>query len=296
MQIGRHRGGCGHGVRQPEMERKLRRFGEGPKQDQDQRGQIPARVLNCRALRQDHRQIIRPGYPAQDQHPRHHRQPACARHDQRHPRPLPPFGGMLPKPDQQERGQRGQLPEYQQKQYVVRQHDTQHRALEQQQIGEEPPHRVGGGQIEAGVEDDQQANTKDQQREQQPQPVEHEVGGQPQPRQPVDPAGDHRATQHFGRMPHHQRQRQRRHRPGRQRAGIAPGADRKAGQQRAHKRQRGDQGKRHAGCVPFVPGRCEGRGVGGVACPIWALSCRVQAISTTRTAQSSFRIALWSSR
>src|SRR3546814_5299637 len=61
----------------------------------------------------------------------------------------------------------GELPEDQQQQHVVGQHDAHHGALEQQQVGVELPHRVVLGEVEARVGDDQQADRQDQPGEEQ---------------------------------------------------------------------------------------------------------------------------------
>ena len=245
MQIGRHRRGRGHRLRQPEVEGELRRFGETAQQDQDQRRQIPVRRLDRLFLRQDHRQIEAARESAQNEHARDHRQPAGTGDGQRHPRALPPFGQVFPIADQQKGRERGQLPEHQQQQDVVRQHDAQHRPLEQQQIGVELPHRVRRGQVEPGIEDDQQADPQDQQGKQQTQPVQHEIGVQPQLRQPVDAGLNHLAAQHGGNVQTDHQQRQRGNGACGQRAGGSSGADQQAGKERTKEGQRCDQGKGH---------------------------------------------------
>ncbi len=102
MQIGRNWGRCGHGMRQPEMERELCRFGKAAQQDQNKGWHIKRRRLDQVGILQDHRQIIGPDDISKDQHPGNHRKSACPGHGQRHTRALTTFGQMLPVTDQKE--------------------------------------------------------------------------------------------------------------------------------------------------------------------------------------------------
>ncbi len=240
MQIGRDRRRRGHRVRQPEMERELRRFGETAQEDQDERGQIHRARLDRLLLRQDHAQVMASGDLAQDQHPRDHRQPAKPGDGQRHARALPPLGQVLPVADQQEGRERGQLPEDEQQQDVVRKHDPHHRPLEEQQIGIELPHRILARQVEPRVEDDQQTDAKDQPGKEQPQPVEHEIDVQAERGQPVKAKGQHLAAHHRGCTDQQERDRKDRRRGGEGGAGVAPRLDHQTRQERAQKRQRRD--------------------------------------------------------
>ena len=139
---------------------------------------------------QDHAEVIASRDLAQDQHSTDHRKPAHAGNGQRHARALTAFGQMFPIADQQEGRQRGKLPEHQQKQDVVAHHDPHHRALEEQQIGEELAHVVLAGEVEAGIGDDQKADAEDQESEEKPQAIEHQSEIQSKRREPVD-AGHH---------------------------------------------------------------------------------------------------------
>ena len=245
MQIGRDRRRRGHGVRQPEMERELRRFGERPAKDQQQRRQVIGRGLDRLLRLQDLADIVAAGDIAEDQHPRDHRKATHAGDGQRHARALPALGQVLPVTDQQEGRQRGQLPEDQQQQDVIRQHDADHRALKQHQIGVELPDRVFLGQIVTRIEDDQQPDPEDQDPEQKAQPVDSKAGIQPDLRQPGDIGGDDTAGHHGRDMQAKADQCQR----GRGGAGgcrdIAPRADQQSRQKGAQKGQHCDQGWRH---------------------------------------------------
>ena len=211
MQVGRHRRGCGHGVRQPEMKRKLGRLGERTKQDQDERWQIPLRRLDLLSCGEDVGQIVTAHDIAQDQHPTNHGQTTGPRHSKGHSCALPPFGQMLPVSDQEERRQGCQLPEDQQQQDVIRQHDAKHRALKQKQIGKELPHRILRRQIEPGVKRDQQTDAKDHSREQKPQTVQKEASRKTQLRKPFNLGNQDFATKYGWRKgsKHHQRQQGR---------------------------------------------------------------------------------------
>ena len=169
------------------MERELRRLGETAQQDQDQRRDIQRIGLDQRAVLQDHRQIVTAHDLPEDQHPPDHRKATQAGHGKGHTRALPPFGQVFPVPDQQEGRQRCQLPENEQKQDVVGQNDPDHRPLKQQQVGEKLPHVVVAAEVVARIGDDQKADTKDQQRKEEPEPVQHQGKVQPQHRHPVDP-------------------------------------------------------------------------------------------------------------
>ena len=152
---------------------------------------------------------------------------------------------MAPVADQQERGEAGELPEHQQHQHVVREHDAEHRALEQQQIGVEPAHRVVAAEIPARVDDDQQADDQDQGGEEQAVAVDEEAEIEAQLRDPGDARLDHLAAEHRRGVGQQQRQGGRRHRARDQRAGVAAGTDHQRRQDRAEERQEDDQGEAH---------------------------------------------------
>ena len=245
MQVGADRRRGRHRARQPEMERELRRLGERADQDQDQRRDIEGRGPDRLARQQDVRKLVRPRDLPQQQEPRDHRQPPHPRHDQRHARALPRLGLVPPVANEQERRQRGEFPHHQQQQDVVAEDDPQHRALEQHQVGEEPPRRVARIKIEPRIEDDEQPDPEDQDPEQQPQPVQPEACGKADLRQPVDPRGHDLARQHRRGMqaqPDQRRQREQRAGAGRD---AAARPHQQSGNKGAKERQRGDQRRGH---------------------------------------------------
>ena len=155
VQIGRYRCWRRHRVRQPEMERELRRLGEHAQQYQHQRQRIQLVRANRVAGGQHLRQFEATGDVADQQDTGEQRQTTATGDCQRHARALAGIGARTPEANQQERRQAGQLPEHQHQQQIFRQHHTEHGAHEQQQEGEETPHGLGLGQVIARVEDDQ---------------------------------------------------------------------------------------------------------------------------------------------
>ena len=83
MQIGRNRGGGLHRVRQPEMERKLRRLGEGAAEDQQERREIVWARLHRRCIFDEQRNGAHTGHVPDENEAREQRQPAAARHHER---------------------------------------------------------------------------------------------------------------------------------------------------------------------------------------------------------------------
>ncbi len=242
VQVGRDRRGRRHGVRQPEVERELRRLGERTEQHQRQHRGV-ARIGAHRVAAREHRgQLVAAGDLAEQQKTRQQRQPARAGDRERHARAAPRRRAPAPVGDQQERRQAGELPEDQQLDEVFRQHHAQHRTHEQQQTGIEPPEAVLRRQVVMGIEDDQQADAEDQQREQQPETVEAErevEAGGGNPRQPLDRGGAGKACREQRYQP---QGRQSGHRGGAPRrrgspATRGPGDQRRTEEGRQHRQQ-----------------------------------------------------------
>ncbi len=184
MQIGAHRCRRGHGIGQPEMKRKLRRFGEGPQQEQAQHHRVARIGANAAAAQQNVRKRETPrNLPQQDQ-PGQQAKPATPRHRKRHAGGNPPLllGEFVG--DQQERRQAGDLPEHQHEDDVLRQNHPQHPAGKGQQIQVKTPQPVLFRHIIIGIENDQQPDAVNQQHEQQRQPIEAQRQIQPPQRQP----------------------------------------------------------------------------------------------------------------
>jgi hypothetical protein len=172
MQVGADRCRRRHRVRQPEVERELRRLGECPEQDQGKHEGISWVGADQVAGRKHGAERVAPDDVADQQHGRKQRQSPGAGDEQCQPRSLAGFGGAAPETDQQEGTQAGQFPENQQQEQVVRGHDAEHRAHEEQQVGEEAAVAILVGEVVVRVEDDQQADADDQAGKQQRQAVE----------------------------------------------------------------------------------------------------------------------------
>ena len=126
VQVGADRGRSLHGVRQPEVEGKLGRLGEGPHQDQKQCRQVePVRPDEFARLQDG-------GYPEaagdvpQEQEPGQHGQATGAGDNQGHEGAPTGSLAMAPEADQEVGTERGQLPEDHQQQQVVGQDHPEH--------------------------------------------------------------------------------------------------------------------------------------------------------------------------
>ena len=119
VQVGGHWRGRGHGLRQPEVKRKLRTFGKTTDQDQHQSGRVAAVRLNLRSLVQHLADLVRARDLPQQHQPAQHRQATAASDGQRHARARAGVFAVLPVAHQQKRRDAGQLPEHHQQQHVV---------------------------------------------------------------------------------------------------------------------------------------------------------------------------------
>ena len=151
VQVGADRRGRHHGAGQPRVERVLGRLGERPDEHQHEadghRG--PGRRVG-----QDPAELVRPAalHRLPDQHePRQHGQTARPGDQQRLQGGGPRLDRVVVVADEQERRDRGQLPEAEQHDQVVGQDQAQHRAGEQHQQAEQPPlTRPAVRQVRAG--------------------------------------------------------------------------------------------------------------------------------------------------
>jgi len=84
------------------MKRELRRLGERPQKDQQQRRHVHWVGLNCIAVLQNHGQIVGPNDIAQQQHATNHRKATHSCYGQRHTRTLAPRLKVFPIAYQQE--------------------------------------------------------------------------------------------------------------------------------------------------------------------------------------------------
>ncbi len=210
VQVGAHRGGRHHGAGQPRVERVLRRLGERPHQDQHQAdgdrraagrvGQDPAELERAAAFDR----------LADEQEPGEHGQPARAGDEQRLQRGGAGLDRLVVVADEQERRDRGQLPEPEQHDQVVGQDEAQHRAREQDQQAEQAAlPGAPGRQVAPGVEEDQHADPRHEQDEQHGEAVESQAHLEPQPGHPGDALAHGVAVEHPARPDRQPRQRRR---------------------------------------------------------------------------------------
>ena len=189
MQVGRHWRRRLHGIRQPEVERELGRFGEGAAQDKQQHHGIERAVANDRTGRQQRRQIDDPGNGGDHQKPGKHRQPAQPRHDKRLKCCAARGLSRMIEADQQEGGDRGHLPEHEEHQEGVGDDQPQHRAHEHQHERQEAALMRVAFQVAARIEHDQRPDSRDQQGEGQRQAVEVPGETHTEARDPIIAAG-----------------------------------------------------------------------------------------------------------
>ena len=133
VQVGRHGGWRGHGMRQPEVERELRAFGQCAQQHQHQRRQVERVVAHLFACGQHMVQVVAAHHVADQEHAGQQAQSASAGHRQRHARPAPGVLAMVPVANQQEGKKAGQLPEKSQLNQIARQHQPHHGAHKRQE-------------------------------------------------------------------------------------------------------------------------------------------------------------------
>jgi hypothetical protein len=132
MQIGADRCRGGHGMREPEMERELCRFGKGPQQNQKRMVILSAGVANQVAAVQHLIEVVGPDGLADEDKAAQQRQSAGTRDRQGHARPFAGVFAMVPVSNQQERTDAGQFPEKPKQQQIVGEHDADHGCHEQQ--------------------------------------------------------------------------------------------------------------------------------------------------------------------
>ncbi|MGF6633947.1 hypothetical protein OKW39_001098 [Paraburkholderia sp. MM6662-R1] len=101
-------------------------------QREQQNGRVERIVLHLVKLGEHVVQLVAAAYVAEQQHGRKQRETARAGDGERHACAAPCVGPRWPEADQQERDEARQFPEDDEQQQVVRQHDAEHRAHEEQ--------------------------------------------------------------------------------------------------------------------------------------------------------------------
>jgi hypothetical protein len=235
-------------LRQPEMERELRRLGEGAGQHQREDQGIERRGLDHLAFRQQHAELVGAADVAEHQHARGEEKPAAAGHHQRHAGALPARRRVAPEADQEEGRQARQLPEDQHEQDVVGEDDADHRALEEQQVGVEAADGVLPAEIVARIDDDQRADGEDHRGEEQAEPIGEEAEGEADLGHPGG-AGEHRLAA-IDRRCIHQQQSEARERDGEGHGHrrVTPRAGDERRQQRPEKGDERHENEVHRAC------------------------------------------------
>ena len=254
MQVGRHRGGRGHRVGQPEVERKLRAFCERPQQDQQQCRNKTRIGLDRGHVGRHGAELVGTGNLPQQHEATQHRQAAAAGNGQGLPGAGAGVGAVAPEADQQERRDAGQLPEHHQQQQVVRKHHAQHGGHEQHHEAEKLAGGILGRQVVGGIEDDQQSDEQDQPGEHHRQAVQPERQVQADFGHPGPGIRDGGATHDTRSVRQQQRQRRRRHQArGGRCEGPRPGAQ-PCGQRGTHEQWEQNNNQQHISlsrCRPF---------------------------------------------
>ncbi|TWG99280.1 hypothetical protein L598_001500000030 [Mesorhizobium sp. J18] len=199
MQVGRN--GCRrlHGIGKPEMERELRRLGEGAAEHEQKRRQIERAFAQCAADLHQFRKRVGACRCPDDQQPGEQGQAADTRDHQRlKGRPARGFALMV-EADQQEGGDRSQFPEDEEHQEGIGNNEPLHRPHEHEDEGEEAPLVFMAFEIAAGIENDQCSDARDQQGECQRQAVEIPGEVDAEARYPFIAAG-HRIASRNGRQ------------------------------------------------------------------------------------------------
>jgi len=152
MQIGAHRRWRRHGVRQPKMEGELGGFSKGAAQHRDQNRQVQLVAANQIPQPANFRQFPTPRRLPEHDKTRHHRQSTASGHQQRLSGGSAAGLALVVKANQKVGSDRRQFPKDKESHKVVRQHQSQHRQHEQQQIQAKTAELLMPRQIGAGVQ------------------------------------------------------------------------------------------------------------------------------------------------
>ena len=184
MQIGGNRCGRCHGVGQPEMEGKLRAFGQRAAKNENKCRQIEGMGADRGPGLDDLVQIVASRHMAEDEKSGQEAESAYAGHGQRHAGAVARAGVLVPIADQQKREDAGHFPEDRQQDDVAGQDHAEHRAHEGEEEGEKPRDWILGRHVITGVEHHEQADAGNEDCEDPGKPVQPQGEIQPELRQP----------------------------------------------------------------------------------------------------------------
>ncbi len=197
MQVSRDRSRRLHGIRQPEVKRKLCRLGEGAAEDKEQCCEIERALLQFVAERQEQRELGDAADVPDDDKPGQQGEPASARDHQglqsRAARRLAP----VIEADQQERSDGRQFPKDEEHQEAVRHDQPLHRSHEHQDEREEAALIGMSLQIAARIKDDQGPDARNQKSEGKRQAIDQPGEADVERRYPGIAAGDDFASGDF---------------------------------------------------------------------------------------------------
>ena len=162
MEVSRDRSRRRHRVREPELKGKLGALCQGADQYEDERWGVKLVRTDCGARGEHLVEVVTPDDVPQNQYSGEEAKSASRCDDQGHSRTIPCLGALVPIADQQEGKEAGQLPEKHQLDQVARQHNTEHRAHECEQKGEEAGYGIGRRQVVSGVQNHEESDTGNQ--------------------------------------------------------------------------------------------------------------------------------------
>ncbi len=198
MEVGRGRGRRRHGTREPCVERRLGRLGEGTHQDQHERhrhGRATGRIGQDRAERRG-----ASGLPEQHE-AAEHRQSTCPGDQESLHRGAPGPGPFDVGPDEHEGADGGELPEHVQREQVVRDDQPEHRSTERDQQRGGANGLGPGREVGAGVDADQHADAGDEAEHQQREAREAERQLEAERGNPAHALGHGAAVGHVAALP-----------------------------------------------------------------------------------------------
>ncbi len=184
---------AGHRVRQPGLQRKLRRLAAGASENQQRRdrGDHRAVLPFHRHLRHQLLDVERAELREQDEQADRHECIADARDDEGLTRGIAVGGVLVPEADQQVRRQAHALPTEVQEHQVVAEHQEQHRSDEQVHVRQEAIVRIVAAHVPGREQVDERADAGDHAGHRQRQPIE------PQRQPDVEIAHVHPLPQHL---------------------------------------------------------------------------------------------------
>ena len=176
----------GHGVRQPEMEGELGRFGEGPCQEAYQNGQIACIAMQSFGVPLQFGYRIGPRHVADQQDAHEQQQTAAAGNQQGLSGTITGRCRFILKTDQQ-KGKKGcQLPENKQQDEIVAENQPHHGQEKRLQIDKKTVYLPVTRQIGIGIDRHQKTDAGDNQDKQKAQPVQDDIEPDVQAGHPVE--------------------------------------------------------------------------------------------------------------